>query len=426
MPFAVGLSKDPDPGRAVGEVVGHILDQLGSTPDVAVLFVSGDHIERLNDIVAVVTDALKPDALIGSTASGLVGGAQEIEKGAAISLWAGRMNGQVIARHLSTHDLNAPSNTPGTGTPDNTPGTSTPDNTPGTGTPGTSDLSGFDPGDAHTLLLLADPHSFSLEAALSYWGKHHPDLKVIGGLASAGNMRDRVIVNGPVRTDSISAGPVHADGAAALLVSGDTEVVPLVSQGCKAVGQPFVITASDRNRIIELAGRPPAVRISTIVETLNEHDTELLRGGLLIGRVIDEHRAEFGRGDFLIRNIVGMDRQSGTIAITDEAPVGATVQFHVRDASTAHEDLLTLLSQAGPAQGALLFTCNGRGTHLFDEPNHDASTLAAVTDDNAVAGMFCAGEVGPIGNKSAVHGFTASAAMFRDTATVGDNARHRR
>ena len=115
----------------------------------------------------------------------------------------------------------------------------------------------------------------------------------------------------------------------------------------------------------------------------------------------------------MIRGVLGADQQSGAIAIGDEAPIGATVQFHVRDARTADEDLRAALEHSPPSDGALLFTCNGRGTHLFDVPHHDASVLADRTTAE-VAGMFCAGEIGPVGARSYVHGFTASMALFAD------------
>ncbi len=371
MPYAVGVSQDPDAGRAIGEAVGHILDRLGHSPDVVVLFVSGDHAaNHMDDMVSVINDALNPTTLIGCSAAGLVGGSQEIEEGPAVTLWAGRLQGSAVARHLDTSE------------------------------------SDFD--DAHTLVLLADPYTFDINSAIKHWSQNAPDMKIIGGFVATSQPHVRLIANGQT----------HTSGAVALLISGETEVVPLVSQGCKPIGQPLTITASKQNIIQSLGGKRPTERIYELQNSLSEEDAELVRSGLLIGRVVNEHRTEFTRGDFLIRNIMGIDQQSGAIAITDEAPVGATVQFHVRDANTAHDDLLALLAQTGSAQGALLFTCNGRGSHMFEEPSHDARAMADITDNDAVAGMFCAGEIGPIGGKTTLHGFTASAAVFRDSNTV--------
>jgi len=103
------------------------------------------------------------------------------------------------------------------------------------------------------------------------------------------------------------------------------------------------------------------------------------------------------------------------MVVGDTIEVGETIQFHVRDAATADEDLRTLLEwEAEPAAGALLFTCNGRGSRLFSVPDHDASLVSRKLEGLPLAGFNCAGEIGPIGGKNFLHGFTASIAMLRD------------
>ncbi len=170
----------------------------------------------------------------------------------------------------------------------------------------------------------------------------------------------------------------------------------------------------------ELGGRPPFERLKEIVATLPESDRDLLgNGGLQLGRVIDEYRAEQRHGDFLVRSVVGADPDTGAIVTGDEIEVGQTVQFHVRDAESAHEDLrealereVTALAGREPA-AALLFTCNARGSRLFSTPNHDAGLVAKLLGEIPSAGFFCAGELGPVGGKNFLHGFTASIAIFR-------------
>jgi small ligand-binding sensory domain FIST len=169
----------------------------------------------------------------------------------------------------------------------------------------------------------------------------------------------------------------------------------------------MVVTRAERSIVHELAGRPALDRLRDLAAGLDEEDRRLLAGGVHLGVVVDEHQERFGRGDFLVRNVLGGDRSVGAIAVGAEIPVGAIVQFHVRDAESADEDLRLLLSGVS-ARGALAFTCNGRGTHLFGEAHHDAATIAEVLDRPAVAGMFCAGELGPVGSRSFLHGFTAS------------------
>jgi small ligand-binding sensory domain FIST len=175
----------------------------------------------------------------------------------------------------------------------------------------------------------------------------------------------------------------------------------------------MTVTKSDGRVIYELAGRPALERLVELLENLEPGERELAQNGIHLGRVIDEHKVEFDRGDFLIRNVLGGDREIGAIAVGDDVEVGATVQFQVRDAESADQDLRELLT-GRRAKGALVFTCNGRGVHLFGTPDHDAQLINAHVDGGATAGMFCAGEVGPIGDRSFLHGFTASMLLFED------------
>jgi small ligand-binding sensory domain FIST len=190
-----------------------------------------------------------------------------------------------------------------------------------------------------------------------------------------------------------------------------------VSQGCRPVGDPYTVTAAEGNVVYELGGRPPIVRLRELAAALTGRDRELLGQGVQVGMAINEYRAELRQGDFLIRGIIGANPETGALAVGDEVEVGQTLQFHVRDADSADEDLQRALEQEAaalgrPPAGALLFTCNGRGSQLFSEPDHDARLLAKMLGDIPVAGFFCAGEFGPVGGQNYLHGFTASIALF--------------
>jgi small ligand-binding sensory domain FIST len=179
----------------------------------------------------------------------------------------------------------------------------------------------------------------------------------------------------------------------------------------------MVITRGQDNVIAELGGKPALVRLQEVWDELDPADRQLFRQGLHVGRVINEYQGDFQRGEFLVRNVLGIDRASGAVAITDRVRVGQTVQFHVRDAATADEDLhgllqLDLAAHDHPPQGALLFTCNGRGTRLFPQPHHDAQAIRAEAGPVPLAGFFAQGELGPVGGQNFIHGFTASVALF--------------
>jgi small ligand-binding sensory domain FIST len=196
-------------------------------------------------------------------------------------------------------------------------------------------------------------------------------------------------------------------------------VQSIVSQGCRPIGSTFVVTKAEQNVLFELGGKPALARLEETYAGLSERDRQLIRQGLHLGFVMDEYKSSFSRGDFLIANVLGADRDTGAMAIGHLIRTGQTVQFHVRDAQTADEDLRHLLAEDRPAGlsppgGALLFTCNGRGTRLFSEPNHDSGLLRELCGPIPTAGFFAQGELGPVGGRNYIHGFTASIALFEN------------
>ena len=96
---------------------------------------------------------------------------------------------------------------------------------------------------------------------------------------------------------------------------------------------------------------------------------------------------------------------------------GQTVQFHLRDAKTASDDLHELLrlqriKMEQVPQGALVFSCNGRGLGLFKEHNHDIRMIQQYLGPVPAAGFFSSGEIGPVAGINFLHGFTNSMVLF--------------
>lgn len=377
MTFGAAISEHPLATQATGEVVGQVLEQVGEAPDLAVLFVTPPHLGLVAEIADTVRTVLRPRTLIGAAASSVLGGPREVEEGPAISLWAGRV-GPVEPVRIETQRLNG-----------------------GWALTGLPGQAADDPG--RTLLLLTDPFTIPVDGVLDRLRAKAPGLQVIGGMASA--------ARGPGGNRLVLDDAVHDTGAVGVLLGSSATSGTVVSQGCRPVGQAYVVTRATDNVVHDLAGVPALDRLREIVGSLTPGDRALVQEGLHVGQVIDEQQDTFGRGDFLVRNVMGADAEAGDIAIGGVAQVGSTIQFHVRDADSADEDLRHLLSgQTGRA--ALVFTCNGRGSHLFGEPDHDARLVHDQVARGAVAGMSCAGELGPIGNRNFVHTFTASVVLF--------------
>ncbi len=378
MRFAAALSEHPDTASAAGEVAGQVLEALGGPADLALLFVTSHHGGALADVGQVVRRTLAPSTLVGCAAVSVLANGREVEEAPAISLWAGEVGTVAPVRIIPGVALAEPEFAPS------------------------------------ALVVLADPFSFPADDFFDGVAGRWPGLAVVGGMASAARR--------PGGTRLLLDDEVHDAGAVGVFLGPGVEVETVVSQGCRPIGRPYAVTRAEVNVVHELAGRPPIERLVDIAQNdLTESEVAILNhGGLHVGRVIDEHRTDFGRGDFLVRNLIGVDQQEGWIAIGDTVEVGTTLQYHLRDAESADDDLRAMLSGRS-AEAALVFTCNGRGSQLFGEPDHDAKVLAEYLGAPPAAGFFAAGEFGPVGGKNFLHGFTASVALLRP-AKVGSGA----
>jgi small ligand-binding sensory domain FIST len=391
MPFAAACSTVSDSLRALDEVCTQALNQLQTTPDLAVLFVSPHHSAAADQLAVAAQPRLAARCLLGCGGVTIVANDQEIEDGPALSLWLGRWTQPDV--RFSPFYLTLEE---------------TPDGYSLLGWP--DDLADVNPAQAF-LLLLADPYTFPVDAFLTVINKDFAGLRVVGGMASGGQ--------GPGQTPLFLGDRHLHGGAVGVLVHGPIQVRSVVSQGCRPIGRHMVITRGQDNVIVELSGKSPAVQLHELWQELSPRDQELLRRGLHIGRVINEYQGEFHRGDFLIRNVQALYRDTGALEITDRIRVGQTVQFQVRDAETADEDLhellqLDLAAHERKPGGALLFSCNGRGTNLFPEPHHDARVIRGEAGPIPLAGFFAQGELGPVGGQNFIHGFTASVVLFEE------------
>lgn len=387
---ATGVGTGHDAVQAAKDAVGRVLEGLrGRRADLVVVFVSEGYAPELPAIDVLIGAQLGPRHRIGTTTAGVVADSNEIERADCLALWAACLEGAQITP--LRYDA------PGSGTGERSPA-EWPE----------------PPDDVRGAVLFADPHTFQPGPFLAWLDQARPGLPISGGLASAGPGRNRLLLDGKV----------YDGGAVVVALGGDIRLRTLVSQGCRPVGKSYIVTRADRNLLQELGGAQPIQRIRETFTEADPVDQTLMRAGLHIGTVIDEYKDTFGRGDFLVRGVLGADPETGAIAVGDIMRVGQTVQFHVRDARSADEDLRELLGAFAQADdqpaAALLFTCNGRGRRLFGTPDHDASVVRAVLGNIPLAGFFCAGEFGPVGSRSFVHGYTASLLVFHGERRVAD------
>ncbi|MEV5411506.1 FIST N-terminal domain-containing protein [Thermopolyspora sp. NPDC052614] len=385
-------------GLAVGDVgsdlvataesaVGQALAGLSGSPDLVCFFICGDDPDDVTRAglraMEMARRAGPGTRVIGCSSTGVIGDGRGIEVTPSVSAWAATLDEARITT-FSLETLRAEDRFVVVGLPERE-------------------------ADDRAAILLADPYSFPTDAFVERSSQVLGDLPLIGGLANGLQGR------GSVRL--FADGEVHTEGAIGVLLGGPINVDTVVSQGCRPIGQTMVVTAAEDNLLLELAGQPALARLEELVSALDEEDRDLVASGLQIGIAMDEYAERHERGDFLIRGVLGIDPEREAVAIGDIVEIGRTVRFQVRDAATADEDLYELLDeyveQGGRVDGALLFSCNGRGSTMFGTADHDPVAIRETLGPIGVAGFFAAGEIGPVAGHNHVHGFTASMLIFR-------------
>jgi len=272
------------------------------------------------------------------------------------------------------------------------------------------DETGVVPDETNGWLVFADPFHMDCQAWLNQWNEAYASLPILGGLASA-NIP-------PQRTQLYFNGEVYEEGGVGLSVGGRVRLASVISQGCTPIGDTWTITRSDGNVILEIGNRPAYHVLMETVSLLGAAEQSKLRGNIFVGLVINEYLEEFHRGDFLIRNLIGADPASGALAVGAAPRPGQTLQFQRRDAQAATEDMSELLDRVRrelgdtTVYGGSLHCCNGRGRGLFGTPGHDAGMIQQRLGPLALTGFFCNGEIGPVGDRNFLHGYTASLALF--------------
>lgn len=385
---AVAISDHLDSRTAAMEVAERVQETLNGPCDLAMLFGSFHHCAAFAEAAATIRSTIKPRVLLGCTGESVLGEDRELDGRSGLTAIGFRMPG--VDLHMWDHAPDRPM--------------------PLNNTQKMAQHIGAGP-DHRVSIILADPFTCRMKeimAAMNDCRGEGVSVPIVGGLASAAAQpgRNVLILNESARPS----------GAVGVTISGDVDVDFILSQGCRPIGKPFVITKAKDNAILELGGRRTIDVIQEMLSELPEEEKKLLSGGLLIGLVINEQKTRFGRGDFLVRNVLGVNQELGSILAGDRFKMGRTVQLHVRDAKTASEDLSLLLDAHELGEkpfGGLLFSCNGRGARLFGQPGHDLTMIHKRLGDVPMAGFFAGGEIGPVGDRSYVHGHTASVALFR-------------
>jgi small ligand-binding sensory domain FIST len=388
MKWASALSEAQDSASAIAAATADLSRQLGGDEaDLVVAFASPHHAEAYEALPAGIAAAFPRALLFGCSAAGVIGGGHEVEERAALSLTAASLPG-VTLKPLVFSDA-----------PEEGPEASA---EAWRARVGVEAAAGEDP----QFLLIGDPFTFDASALVAGLDAAYPRGQKIGGLASGGS--------GPGQNALWAGSSVQRVGAVGVAMTGDIAVDTIVAQGCRPIGDPMPITRADGSVVRELGGKEPVAYMRALYDGLDKRDKELFRHSLFVGLEIQSSKIEF-QGDFLVRNIVGVDPNTGALAVAARVRPWQVLQFLLRDAKTAEHDLAGHLERyRGPRPaGALMFSCVGRGQGLFGRPDHDTDLFRARVGAVPLGGFFCNGEIGPVGGQTFLHGYTSAFGLFR-------------
>ncbi len=357
------------------------------------VFMSPKFFPHAETVLEILRVHARIPLLAGCSSTGLVANAEEIEGAGGLVLALYFLPGAKLRGfHFSQEDVADAAVTPASW----------------------SAKSGLAPQAVNGWLAFIDPFHLDGESWLRSWNQNFPQQPVYGGMAAGGSLAAAPEMVTQLYLD----GEVFEDGGVVLAVGGEVAVTGVVSQGCTPIGEAWTLTRVEHNLIRNIGNRPAYAVLSETVQKLSAEEQKKSAGNLHIGLVVNEYLEDFHRGDFLVRNLIGGDPQSGVLAVGALPRMGQTVQFQRRDAAAASEDLNELLTRTKNSLagrevfGGALFCCNGRGKNLFGRPSHDAELLQAHFGPTGVAGFFCNGEIGPVGDKNFLHGFSAGVALF--------------
>jgi small ligand-binding sensory domain FIST len=394
MKWVSAISEHASLDQAVAECSKTLIAQMGDeTPDLVLAFASPHHSSQYARAPDLLRETLGDGLLLGCSAGGVIGGGREVEQRPGFALTAANLPGvTLVPFHLDDDKMPSPD----------------------AGPERWEEAVNVEAKLAPQFILLADPFTMRTENMLLGLDYAFPASAKIGGMASGGQQ--------PGRNALFLQDAVHLAGAVGVAMHGNIILDTIVAQGCRPIGTPMQITACQRNILLELDGVKPLNTLQSLLNQLSERDQELSRHSLFLGVVMDEMIDDPKHGDFLIRNILGIDSETGSVAVGEMLKEGQTVQFHLRDAATSAEDLEAVLARYSDAlegpevSGALLFSCLGRGQHLYGRPDHDTEVFHSRVGPVPLTGFFCNGEIGPVGGTTFLHGYTSSFGVFRPRA----------
>jgi len=250
---------------------------------------------------------------------------------------------------------------------------------------------------ANFAIVHADPYNRHVSELVSRLSERVDSGFLVGGLTSS-RRRNVQIADG-----------IFEGGLSGVSFSDSVAIATRLTQGCTPIGPKHAITASQRNVIVSLDGRPALdVFNEDIGETLSR-DLNRVGGQIFAGLPIPGSDT----GDYLVRNLVGIDPANKLIAIGELIEPGASVMFCRRDGGTAREDMKRMLDSIrqglfSQPRGGVYYSCLGRGASLFGPNSEELNMVREALGEFPLVGFFCNGEI----SHNRLYGYTGVLTLF--------------
>ncbi len=377
--LAVGGAAD----NAALEAALEAVERSGSDrADLALVFVTGDAHTRAHEALHAVRRVTGAPVVLGCSGTGILTERREIEDDVAVAVLAVRCEHLVATpfsfeRQGERRDLGTEH----------------------------AQRNGATHAEGGCALVLPDAMGCNPPALL---GQLHDALgfvPVLGAVAAGSPMFELY------NTDAMEAALVG------VALSGLAPVIG-VTQGCRPIGEPYVITHAEGNVIQRIGSRPALEMLTAAIRANPDTEARIRHAGVFAGLAMDPAKSPLERGDFLVRNLVGADQSNGALAVAERVRIGQTVQFQIRDAEASRQDLREMLDElAGRLHGrrpafGCYFDCAGRGRGLFGVPDHDVTLIRERLGEFPLVGFFGNGEFAPIGRRNFFHNYTGALVIF--------------
>ena len=384
MRLASIVSHNPVFKNAAREVVTEAQSFLkGKQPDVAFLFVSAHHSPCYYFVPKEIQEPLNPKVLIGCSAGSIIANSTEFENRPGIALMVGFMPGVKITpfsiQESDCPNMDAP--------PDKWVSTV-----------------GVSPKDVGSMIIYSDPLSINVQNILSGFDFAYRDAFKSGALASGGTQEggNALFINDQVKRS----------GLIGLTLSTDVNANAKITQACRPIGDPMIVTRARNNVIYGVGENTPLNVLGDLFETLDEYSRSLMSNNLAVGIAANQLLGEHFPGDFLIRNITAVSELEGSISVGENIQEGQLIQFQLIDPKVGREDLKFVTDDINVGKhsklaGAFLHPCLSRGKNMFEEEGFEAQVFSRALKDTPLIGFFSNGQISTVNGSTRLLGYSS-------------------